>query len=225
MADLLLERQPREPKDALLHRDLCPVIPVLAAVAKALKEDHVNLVPNHEDHQDRLEARLAGLATDFAYTATALIAHSTDDGIYTRNAGLATGSVAVTKPIHKAAAAMQLLGHATASERALVEPERWEAHQRLKAKMDHHVAQHPQSAAAVLRTVVEATPRRDTHAHWHEGPRAQVKADARAGNDDARAVHEARTMSRWQEAPVALRRAVIGSRTADDPPAAAASPS
>ncbi|WP_326405151.1 hypothetical protein [Methylibium sp.] len=169
-------------------------------------------VPEHlllEEAAGRLPARLAGLAADFAYTVVALMHRSSVDA----EAEQAAGWIPMA-PVSHAGDVMDVLDALQADELRIDGSPFAAAGGLLRERMACFVDEHPESAAAILHAVVRATPMRDEHPRWHEGLRAELKAQARAGSEDARDAYESRTLLRWQQAPVALRRAVIGPRGA-----------
>jgi len=148
------------------------------------------------DDPERLEARLAGLAADVAYTMAAFM-----------DAGPPRGNVRKTAEstgLRKAERTMTL-----GIVRSVLE--------HFRPTANEYVDAHPDSAAAALRTVIGATPRRFTDRAWHEGLRAEVKAAGMAddestpgGDPAARAAYQARSHQRWRLPAVAFRRALAG---------------
>ncbi len=197
-------------------------------------------VPQHFFHPsqaDRLAPRLAGLAADMAYTVSAVLAHNTSGGHRTPEALSAAGLWNARMPAHCTPAMVALgldanwITALESSEKiprsaAMALPIRKLLTEQeflhspayaLQSSVDQFLIAHPHSAAAVLHTIVKATPVKDLDLMWHLGPRGATKHAAQNGEPGAQAAYEASTQQRWQLPAVAFRRAVMQ----DSAPAAA----
>jgi hypothetical protein len=137
---------------------------------------------------EKVEARLAGIAADLAYTVGVLVVHE-DWARRLVAGGLHLGPLA---------ALMSDAGRAV---------------DELRPGLLEAADRHPEGAPYLLYRRVLADPDsewKSTDQQYHNGPRAAVKAAAREGDVDAEALHRAKTYARSSLPPVAYRRAVKG---------------